>query len=103
MTTVAEAADDKKDHGKFRYGHFRSVNGCGLLGAESCADTSISNSPPRICTESGKRWCRDHIEAYAPWLDNPPPSGVVAAVDENPTVDTIVRVALHWVRNSASV
>jgi nucleotide-binding universal stress UspA family protein len=35
---------------------------------------------------------------YAPWLDDPEPSGVVAGVDENPAVDTILSAAVHWAK-----
>lgn len=35
---------------------------------------------------------------YAPWLDDPEPSGVVAGVDENPAVDTILPAAIHWAK-----
>ena len=35
---------------------------------------------------------------HAPWLDDPEPSGVVAGVDENPAVDTILSAAVHWAK-----
>jgi nucleotide-binding universal stress UspA family protein len=35
---------------------------------------------------------------YAPWLDDPRPSGVVTAVDENPAVDTTLTAGVQWAK-----
>jgi nucleotide-binding universal stress UspA family protein len=35
---------------------------------------------------------------YAPWLDDPRPSGVVTAVDENPAVDTTLAAGVQWAK-----
>ncbi len=35
---------------------------------------------------------------YAPWLDDPRPSGVVTAVDDNPAVDATLAAGVQWAK-----